>query len=1032
MSRAGTDRLFSKARTDEKVERPPRYVGEGLLARFGLADGWFLVFRALGLWHVAKLGCTALAALGVLPAPLLSLVAYRLLNPGLGLNVFMRDLLLALLLFMAAFNVRLRCVCAALSALTYLVTALGCVAFAECATDASTRAQLLTVGSLEGASLLLMLVALLATRRDSVTLRSDIDYPNIYSPSRGWMRWWLLALGVIELGLLLNALHARLTYKGGAGFMVVYSYPDLSLVENLSKFALLSALCGLMAYHDELRETFYPLLLQELGFGVVAATTWLCVGDCLSGSTLTLPNGHHVSLAKFYGVFIMSEGLFALAAGTLRGLYYDMELRVTTLSPGGARAALALHDALFPSTHADQGRLLDADSGAVIEAVDRFAASIRSRKRGIFAVPFFLLEYVMTPLHGLRPPFSCHSRAERVWFLKRRVLGPGKTGGALARLLTHAFGGAHGIIVFAHYSGRYARKDFFVPVEARQRLQAEVPTAQAPRADPAPLPRGPTDPNGLRPPSVPQQRLAAPRLAADLGACAVPQSCDFLVIGSGAGGAVAAYRLAQAFPGKNIVVVERGPHLSPLSDFSSDELEMVSKLYKEGGLQQTRRFGIALLQAECVGGGTMVNNGVCLPIPPAVAERWRNEFGLGALVDALPDTYQRIANEIGISPIPAEVVNQKVLERFQQAVGALNDELEAVEALQVNASLVQGTGAWNLGDRGMRKHTALQTYLAWAQALTTEAGAPLCLLAETSALCFELSADGKRATSVLVQRAFDAVQRIEIRNALVVSAGVVASSHFLMRSGCAQRLPNLGHHVSCNLALPAFFEFDERIDAFDGLEITHGARAKAHPAVFETHFLTPGMFSLAVPFFFARLRDTMQAYRKLTTVGCLVTSEPNGQVLAKPGLLDDSALDWQLGQADLQHLTWALRTQVKLAQAAGATRVVLSTNPGITVELGSDADAFLRDLEAAAASLQMADFRLATAHPQGGNRLGGAQVPTRVVDEDFRLRGHENVFVADASLFPSGVGTNPQWTVMALASLAADSVIAKFAEKPAA
>jgi choline dehydrogenase-like flavoprotein len=505
-----------------------------------------------------------------------------------------------------------------------------------------------------------------------------------------------------------------------------------------------------------------------------------------------------------------------------------------------------------------------------------------------------------------------------------------------------------------------------------------------------------------------------------------------LVVGSGAGGAVAAYRLAQAFPGKQIVVVERGPHLSPLSDFSGDELDMVSKLYKEGGLQQTRRFGITILQAECVGGGTMVNNGVCLQLPDEIAERWRSEFGLGALIDALPDTYARIAEEIGIANIPPEVVNQKVLQRFQQAVGALNQDLKAVEALQVNASFIQGTGELNIGDRGMRKHTALQTYLAWAQALTAAAGVPLCLLPETSALRFELGPDGKRATSILVQRAFDAVQRIEIRKALVVAAGVVASSHFLMRSGCAERLDDLGKHVSCNLALPAFFEFDEPIDAFDGVEITHGARAKEHPAVFETHFLTPGMFALAVPFFFGRLRETMNAYRKLTTVGCLVTSEPNGKILPKPAPFDDSALEWQLGKADLENLTWALRTQARLAQAAGAKRVVLSTNPGITVELGSDLDAFLRDLEAAAASLQMADFRLATAHPQGGNRLGGPQVSTRVVNEDFRLRDHDNVYVADASLFPSGVGTNPQWTVMALASLAAESVIAKFTEKPAA
>lgn len=1016
MAETSKDVLFSVGRSGEEVKRPPRCDGSGLLARLGLADVGFVVLRLLGFGHLAMLLLTLLAALGRLPPSWASLVDYRLQNPGLGLNVFLRDVFLALVAFLGAFNRRLRLVAALFCGFSYLVVAVGAALFAEVASDAAARAELLRAAVVQSCLVLLSLAVALSSRAEAVPLRRDVDYPNVYSPSRSLMRGWLTALAVIELGLFGFALWSRWHHT-----LAIYAGPDLALVENLSKFLLLTVLCGLMAYNDELRETFYPLLLQELGLGTLTATVWLLFG--IDGKTDAAP--HPVlGLFPFYGGFILSEGSFALLAGLFRGLYYDMELRITTLSPGGARGALALHDALFPSSESDEARLLDADSGAVIEAVDRFAATIRSRKRGLFALPFFLLEYVMTPLYGARPPFSTMSRAERSWFLKRRVLGPGKGKSTLRRLLFRIFGAAHGIIVFAHYSGRYARSGLYVPPDARRRLQPDVPQTQAPDASLAPLPQGPDDAAGQRPRSSEPERLAARRLGVNLGACQVPKQCDFLVIGSGAGGAVAAYRLAQAFPGKSIVVVERGPHLSPLSDFSGDELEMVSKLYKEGGLQQSRRFGITLLQAECVGGGTMVNNAVCLPMPETTQRVWRDEFGLGPIVDALPAEYARIAAEIGINDVPESAVNQKVAERFMRGVARLGDELEPASLVKVNASLVQGTGEWNLGDRDMRKHTALQTYLAWAHGLTAASPSPLCLLAETSALRFETTSDGRRARSVLLQRAFDAVHRIEVREAVVVAAGVVASSHFLMRSGCSQRLPDLGRHVSCNLGLPAFFEFGEIIDAFDGLEITHGARARHVPAVFETHFLTPGMFSLAVPFFFDRLRDTLGAYRRLSTFGCLISSDPNGRVLEKRGL-DDSPLDWQLSQRDLSHLAWALGTQVKLGRGADARRVVLSTNPGMTIDLQDEAEVerFLKDLEAAAPSLAMEDFRLTTAHPQGGNRLGGPSVASRVVDLDFRVRGYDNVFVADASLFPSGVGTNPQWTVMALASLAADSVV---------
>jgi choline dehydrogenase-like flavoprotein len=73
----------------------------------------------------------------------------------------------------------------------------------------------------------------------------------------------------------------------------------------------------------------------------------------------------------------------------------------------------------------------------------------------------------------------------------------------------------------------------------------------------------------------------------------------------------------------------------------------------------------------------------------------------------------------------------------------------------------------------------------------------------------------------------------------------------------------------------------------------------------------------------------------------------------------------------------------------------------------------------------MKDLRLTTAHPQGGNRMIGnssKNVKERVVNADFRVDGFENVFVADASLFPTGITVNPQWTIMALSSMASKRV----------
>jgi choline dehydrogenase-like flavoprotein len=45
-----------------------------------------------------------------------------------------------------------------------------------------------------------------------------------------------------------------------------------------------------------------------------------------------------------------------------------------------------------------------------------------------------------------------------------------------------------------------------------------------------------------------------------------------------------------------------------------------------------------------------------------------------------------------------------------------------------------------------------------------------------------------------------------------------------------------------------------------------------------------------------------------------------------------------------------------------------------------------------------------------------------VVDEQFRVHGTENLYVCDASVFPSSITVNPQLTVMALADYAAPNI----------
>ena len=72
----------------------------------------------------------------------------------------------------------------------------------------------------------------------------------------------------------------------------------------------------------------------------------------------------------------------------------------------------------------------------------------------------------------------------------------------------------------------------------------------------------------------------------------------------------------------------------------------------------------------------------------------------------------------------------------------------------------------------------------------------------------------------------------------------------------------------------------------------------------------------------------------------------------------------------------------------------------------------------------MADVFTGTGHPQGGNLMSAFDYQPRVVDENFRVVGYDNLYVADASVFPTSITANPQWTVMALSAMASRKVLA--------
>lgn len=135
---------------------------------------------------------------------------------------------------------------------------------------------------------------------------------------------------------------------------------------------------------------------------------------------------------------------------------------------------------------------------------------------------------------------------------------------------------------------------------------------------------------------------------------------DAVVVGSGAGGAVAAANLARA--GMKVALLEAGPEIRT-EDMSRDAPRFLARYFWDGGL---RLIGGTTqspsLQARCLGGSTVVNSAIMLKLPQWVREEWQSETGV-ALFDSpeLDAAYDRVLQRLGVAPTPMAVMGRRNL-----------------------------------------------------------------------------------------------------------------------------------------------------------------------------------------------------------------------------------------------------------------------------------------------------------------------------------------------------------------------------------
>lgn len=433
-----------------------------------------------------------------------------------------------------------------------------------------------------------------------------------------------------------------------------------------------------------------------------------------------------------------------------------------------------------------------------------------------------------------------------------------------------------------------------------------------------------------------------------------------------------------------------------------------------------------VFQGQCLGGSSVVNNAVCFRMRDSTRADWAGRGAAWTQDGRLDASYDRIARDVNIGPADqlAAALNPSVA--FLSS-GALALGLPPPKACDVNLRHdphCLGCGYCNLVCGYLRKNSVLQSMLPAAAAAAAAGRGRLKIYTGAKALAIDGSGKPFRASGVAVRGRTPATRHLQgvVRGRIVVvSAGAIGSSSLLERSSGINSigLP-LGNEFSCNFGSPVHADYDQPVRAFDGLQIGHWWQATPTDGfVVETWFNPPATQALAIPGWMDEMQRNLERYSHLACAAPLVGSTSLSAVDANWHTSSDDIF-MNFGPEDLARLKVGLKATCRLLLAGTPRPRHLLLGTLDQSEVGPQDYAARIDRIGS-----FADIQVGTGHPMGGNAIGsrsrGHQV-AGVVDARFRVFGTRNLYVCDASVFPTSLGVNPHWTVMALADIAAAQV----------
>ena len=480
--------------------------------------------------------------------------------------------------------------------------------------------------------------------------------------------------------------------------------------------------------------------------------------------------------------------------------------------------------------------------------------------------------------------------------------------------------------------------------------------------------------------------------------------CDFLIIGGGSAGCIIAKRLAEKTTGR-IILLEAGK--SDEGDPAATDLSRLDEQTADydWGFKASALAGgkpeLNYARAKILGGCANHNDCAFLRPPDSDFDDWERLGAKGWGAKAMAKYFARVLEKTKIEPSTRHPASQAFV----------NAGLElGLNEVDFSRQITEGVGYFPLNAKGRLRQSSSITYLHPLASLPKH----LEIWTQTQAIKLVIK-DGKVIGTETARGTIGASR------AVILTCGSIQTPHLMLLSGLGPArhlqdrgievmadLPHVGRHLRDHVAAPIVWQ-------------THEPIAPWEICPFEATMMLKLEKDAPAPdvllHFGLRVREKYTTGLKLAVNGPAVKASPNvtrgrsqGSVkLASADYRDHPVIDlnYLSDPYDMALLLKAMRFTRGLFQTKSFQALCKSEiHPGPDVETDDEWTSYIRSVCET------------VYHPCGTASIG------HVVTPDLRVKGVGNLYVADASIFPSMITTNINCAVMMAAEKAADLVSA--------